>query len=284
MFIILGATGHIGAAAVAALRDAGENVLAVVHDAAKADALRRRGAEIAEVDIGDADALRAVLRRGRRALLLNPPADPSGDSDAEERRTMRSIVAALDGSGLEKVVAISTYGAQPGAHLADLGVLYEFEQALAAQPIPVAINRGAYYMSNWDGLIDAARGGTLPTMLPADLIVPMVAPEDLGRAAVRRLRSPIDDIGIRHIEGPARYTPQDVADAFAAALGRPVALDRTPPEQWREAFRALGFSDAAADSYARMTEVTVGEPELPDDPDRDTITLQTYIADLVARS
>ena len=39
------------------------------------------------------------------------------------------------------------------------------------------MHRAAYYMSNWDGLLDAVRSaGKLPTMYAADLAIPMVAP------------------------------------------------------------------------------------------------------------
>ena len=63
---------------------------------------------------------------------------------------MRSIVEALRDTALEKIVAESTYEAQPVEHAGDSGVLYEMEKALAAQSIPHSIVRAAYYMSNWD--------------------------------------------------------------------------------------------------------------------------------------
>ncbi|TGR60102.1 NmrA family transcriptional regulator, partial [bacterium M00.F.Ca.ET.194.01.1.1] len=93
----------------------------------------------------------------RRAFLLNPPADPATDTDAEEQKTVAAIVTALAGSGLEKVVAESTYGAQPGEGIGDLSVLYGFEQKLKAQTIPASIIRAAYYMSNWDQALETAR-------------------------------------------------------------------------------------------------------------------------------
>jgi uncharacterized protein YbjT (DUF2867 family) len=91
----------------------------------------------------DVDALRAILRTGRRAFLLNPPADPSTDTDEQERRSVAAILQALEGSGLERVVAESTMGAQPGERLGDLNVLYEFEQGLRRQPIPASVIRRA---------------------------------------------------------------------------------------------------------------------------------------------
>lgn len=258
MFVVLGATGHVGSAVAASLIDRGEKIIAVARHADKAAELKARGAEIASVDVHDVEALRAVLKRGRRAFLLNPPAPFDTDTDVEERATVKAILAALDGSGLEKVVGESTMGAQPGERLGDLNVLYDLEQGLKSQPIPAAINRGAYYFTNWDMQLDTVREtGELSTMFPADFVLPMVSPADLGRAAAERLLSSASDTGIRDIEGPERYSSADVAEAFAAALGRPVKAVVTPRSDWVAAFRKMGFSQPAADSYAAMTAATL---------------------------
>ena len=129
MHIILGGTGHVGSVAAAALLRQGEAVTVVTRDEGKAAFLAEQGAEVAVADVRDIEALRQVFRRGRRAFLLNPPADPSTNTDAKERETVAAIVAALEGSGLEKVVAESTYGAQPGEGIGDLSVLYGLEQS-----------------------------------------------------------------------------------------------------------------------------------------------------------
>ena len=284
MFVVLGAGGHVGSAVAQTLLDAGEAVTVVVHHADKAAAWRAKGAEAAVADVLDPDGLRAVFRRGRRAFLLNPPAAPSTDTDVEEHRTFAGIVRALDGSGLEKVVVESAYGARPGQRCGDLTVLHDFEKALAGQSIPATVQRAAYYMSNWDALLDQARQGVLPTLLPADLVLPMVAPIDLGRAAADFLREPLGQEGIRYVEGPARYSPADVAAAFADALGRPVELEVAPRDQWDAVYRQQGFSEPAAASYARMTQVTIDAVFEPDNPRRGSVTLERYIAGLVSRS
>ncbi|WP_352558698.1 NAD(P)H-binding protein [Mesorhizobium sp. M0129] len=157
MHVILGGTGHVGSAAAMALLRQGEDVTVVTRDESKAAWLVEQGAEAAVADVLDVEALREVLRRGKRAFLLNPPADPSTDTDAEERKTVGAIAAALEGSGLEKLVVESTYGAQAGEGVGDLTVLYGLEQKLKAQAIPASINRAAYYMSNWDQALETAR-------------------------------------------------------------------------------------------------------------------------------
>ena len=234
---------------------------------------------MAMTDAEDVKSLRAVFQRGRRAFLLNPPADPSGDTDAIELRTIANILAALEGSGLEKVVAASTYGARPGHGTGDLTTLWAFEDGLRKQAIPAAINRGAYYMTNWTGLADSVRrSGQLPSLFPASTLMPMVAPLDLGEAAASRLLGPVDHDDLWHVEGPERYTPQDVADAFAKALGRQVTLDVAPRRQWETVCKSLGFSDAAAQAYVRMTGWSLdndfGKPERPV---RGSVTLLDFI-------
>jgi hypothetical protein len=74
-----------------------------------------------------------------------------------------------------------------------------------------------------------------------------------------------------------------VADAFAAALKRPVEIDVVPRAQWEAAFKAIGFSTAAAHSYARMTAATLDEHyEMPGEPERGIVTLQTFVNESVA--
>lgn len=281
----MGGTGHVGSATADSLLARGEAVTIMTRSAQHADEWRRKGADIAEADVEDVASLRSALRLGRRAFLLNPPADTSADTDAVERRTVAKILAALEDSGLEKVVAESTGGAQPGARIGDLNVLWELEQGLQTGPIPAAINRAAYYMSNWDGQLDRIRStGELSTLFPADLAIPMVAPRDLGEVAAARLVSSLDDAGVRYVEGPRRYSSNDVAEAFAKALGQPVKVKVTPRDQWKQAFLGMGFSEAAAESYARMTAVSIDDGfDLSDDPLRGSTTLDDYIADLVAK-
>ena len=286
MYIVMGATGHVGSAVAETLLAMGEPVGIITHDPEHADSWRDTKAEMIEADVNDVPSLRAALLRGRRAFLLNPPADIKTDTDRVERSTIANILDALSDSGLEKIVAESTAGAQPGDRIGDLNVLWEFEEGLRSQPIPAAINRAPYYFSNWDEQLGSIREtGKLHTMYPADLALPMAAPRDLGKAAADRLLSPAAEAGVRYVEGPDRYSSTDVAQAFAEALGRAVEVVVTPREQWEAAYRKLGFSEPAANSYARMTEVSLDSGfDYDGRAIRGATTLDEYIRQLVARS
>ena len=209
-YVVMGGTGHVGSATAAELLRRGEEVVIVTRDARRARqrcaAAGLEKAEFVEANVMTPMRCGRHFRHGVRALLLNPPADPKLDTDATERHTVAKILEAVNASGLAKVVAASTGGAQPGECLGDLNVLWELEQGLARTAIPSAINRAGYYMSNWDDQLDSVRtSGKLHTMFPADLPIPMVSPRDLGIFAADRLCSSLDDTGIRHIEGPRRY-------------------------------------------------------------------------------
>lgn len=280
MYIVMGATGNVGGAVAETLLKKGEDVAVVTRERDRADIWRKKGASVLKADVEDIASLKAAFQKGKRAFLLNPPADPSGDNDAVERRTISNILAALDGADLEKVVAASAYGARQGEPAGDLTTLWDLEEGLRKRSIPAAINRGAYYMTNWVGLADTVReSGKLPTMFPSDFAMPMVAPRDLGEAAAERLCSPITDVGIRHVEGPRRYTPRQVADAFARALGRDVELEVAPREAWQEIYKAMGFSAASAKSYTRMTAITLDENfDKPAPLELGKVTLDEFIA------
>ena len=109
MFVVRAATGHIGSELVNLLDAAGEKVIAIVHDAGKTHDIRTANVEPIVLDVGKTAPLHDLFRRGRRAFLLNPTADPGSDTDAAETATARAITDALPGSGLEKIVVASTW-------------------------------------------------------------------------------------------------------------------------------------------------------------------------------
>lgn len=138
--------------------------------------------------------------------------------------------------------------------------------------------RGEALVSVSHGSETARRSGELHSMFPSDLPIPMVAPEDLGKAAAARLVSGLDDVGVRSIEGPARLTSAQVADIFARVLGREVRLVVAPRDQWEAVFRSQGFSAEAAKSYARMTGACIDQGfDAPADAWRWTTTLEAYL-------
>lgn len=95
------------------------------------------------------DELHNLLTRANEFYILNPPANPALNCDSEEHKTIAAIILVLQQTQFEKFIVQSTYGAQKGDSIGDLGSLYELQEAVT-QFYPLAIIvRAAFYMSNW---------------------------------------------------------------------------------------------------------------------------------------
>jgi uncharacterized protein YbjT (DUF2867 family) len=286
MHIVSGATGHVGAFVANALLERKESVTVILHHPEKAARWQQKGAQVAIADVLDTQKLQEIFQSGKRFFLLNPPAAPNTDTVSKELETLGSMLQALKGSDIEKVVGESTYGAQAGEGIGDLGVLYKMEQELKASAIPHSIIRAAYYMSNWDAaLATAVKEGKVHTLYPVDFKLPMVAPKDIGKIAARLMLAPINHTGLHYVEGPEMYSAADVAAAFALALGKPVQAVETPPAQWEQLLTSNGFSKPAAASMMAMTDIILkGAYTKPNLPERGSTTLSQYIAALVRKA
>jgi uncharacterized protein YbjT (DUF2867 family) len=283
MYIILGATGHVGSAVAETLLTQGEQVTVITRDKSKLEEWKQKEAEVAVADVHNVDELRQIFRGGQRLFLLNPPALPSTDTVAEERKSMHSIISALEGSGIEKIVAESTYGAQAGNGIGDLGVLYEMEQKLAETSIPATIIRAAYYMSNWDAYLQTIeKENKIYTLYPSDFKLPMVAPEDIGRFAAKLLRESVEKTGLYYVEGPIHYSANDVAGAFSEALDREVRAEVVERNEWVPFLTGVGFSEKAAEAMAAMTEITLNAKyEVSNFPVRGETSIREHVQKLI---
>lgn len=283
MHVVLGATGHVGSAVLKKLIEAGEQVLAITHSPDHGSDLRSLGAEVALADIHDVEMLTQALMRGHSAFILNPPGQISADSVSQELNSAHAIIKAVNNSGLKKIVLESTQGAQLGRAIGDLGVLYELEQGLRNTGIPMSVTRAGFYMSNWDSQLNNARAGRIESLFPADFRMPMAAPEDLGAFNAEKMLRPLElTFELHDFSGPVDYSAQDVARAFAKALGHPVDIDVIPQNKWIEYFEEQGFSSVSAKSYAHMSEIAFyKEYQVAKHPVRGSTTIDAYIERLV---
>ncbi len=75
---------------------------------------------------------------------------------------------------------------------------------------------------------------------PADKVFPMVATKDVGALLAELIRQDWTGTRVVELEGPARVSPNDLAQTFAAALGRPVRVETVPRASWEGLFRSQG--------------------------------------------
>ncbi len=243
MYAITGITGQVGGAVARALMPAGQQVRAVVRDAAKGAEWAQRGCEVAVAALDDAQALTKAFADVEGVFFLLPPVFDPTPGFAEARRVVTAVREALESAQAGRVVSLSTIGAQSARpNLLQQHTLQE--QSLGTLPVPIAFLRAAWFMENaaWD-VAPASTTGVIPSFLyPLDKPVPMVATADIGRVAAELLQERWQGKRIVELEG-ARLAPNDVAAGFARVLGRDVRMEVVPRATWEALFRSQGMQN-----------------------------------------
>ena len=244
MFAITGITGNVGGEVARNLLAANQHVRAVVRDARKGESWAQCGCDLVSADINDVSALSAAFKGAVGVFVLVPPNfDPSPDF-REAHATAASVRSALESARPDKIVYLSTIGAQ----VTRLNLLTQhtiIERALGELSIPTTFLRPGWFMENsaWD-VAPATKEGVIPSFLhPLDKPFPMVATADIGRVAAELLREVWKGHRVVELEGPHRVTPNEIATKFAELLGHPVRMEVVPRGTWESLFKSQGMKN-----------------------------------------
>jgi len=243
MVAVTGITGKVGSRVARGLLAQGQSVRAVVRSRAKGDEWAALGCDVFVTSIDDAEAMTEAFRGVDGVFLMTPPNYDPESGFPDTQRNAAALRTAIEESRPTKVVFLSTVGAQvtePNL-LNNSGMT---EAMLRTVPVPVAFLRAAWFMENaaWD--IESAKNGVVHTFLqPLDHRIPMVATEDIAQTAVELLGQSWNGVRIVELEGPERYSANDVAAALASALRTPVRNEIVPRSTWEELFRSQGMKN-----------------------------------------
>jgi len=230
-----------------------------VRDAAKGVPWEARGCEVMLAEMEDAEALATAFADAEAVFIL-----PPSDFDPElgypgARRVIEAVYKALEMARPSRVVCLSSIGADAEEDnlLTQRKLL---EQALATLPMPVTFLRPAWFIDNaaWD-VASARDEGVIHSFLaPLDKRFAMVAAQDVGVTAAALIREQWTNVRVVELEGPQRVSPDELAAAFAAALGRPVRAELVPHEQWDALFRAQGLRNTTPASACSTASTKAG--------------------------
>ena len=246
MYAITGITGKVGGNVACTLLAAGLPVRAVVRDAGKGRPWVEKNCEVAIASIDDADGLTKAFSGVDGVFLMTPPDFDPEPGFPKTHEAIAAVKAAISAAQPAKVVFLSTVGAQ----VAEFSLLNNSkitEEGLRSASVPVAFLRAAWFMENssWD--VEAARAGVVRSFLqPLDHPIPMVATADIGSTAANLLRESWAGLRIVELEGPRRYSANNIAAGFAEALGRAVRMEPVPRDTWESLFRSQGMKHPLA--------------------------------------
>lgn len=243
MFAITGITGKVGGQVARGLMAQGHKVRAIVRDRAKGEEWAALGCKLSVVSLDDAVAMTKAFSGVEGVFLMTPPNYDPEPGFPDTRRNAEAIRTAIEKSCPQKVVFLSTVGAQA----TELNLLNNSgitEEMLRTVSVPVAFLRAAWFMENaaWD--VESAKTGVVHSFLqPLDHKIPMVATSDIAQTAVELLGESWQGVRIVELEGPERYSADDVAAAFSNTLDIPVRNQVVPRASWEKLFSTQGMKN-----------------------------------------
>lgn len=254
MFFVAGITGHVGGAAARQLLRQGKNVRALVRDPKKAADWEKQGVELLSGDLNDSAVVARGLQGVEGAFILIPPAMTPQPGFPEAKATIASYREALKKTPPPRVVALSSVGSQQTSGLGLITTTHLMEEALADVSMPIAFVRAGSFMENYAyGLQSGAATGWLDVFLtPTARKIPVIATDDIGKEVAQLLVSGWR--GKKIIELGTRISPDELASAIGAALGREVKARSIPRENWNAAAQGLGMDPKLAGPFLEMND------------------------------
>lgn len=260
---VMGASGRTGGAIARRLLDAGLQLRVLARRAEPLAPLAARGARVLTGTADDATFLAAAFA-GADAVYTLMPFDPAAAGYAErQQRQGEAIAQALRASGVRRVVALSSLGAEVPRGTGVLEALHAQEARLRAIPgLDLLLLRPAYYMDNLVEQLPAIRAnGAWTDTLDPGRAQPFVATADVAAAAAQALiaRDWQGEV-VRELLGAADLTPREVAAIVGAAIGVPdLPYVRLGDREMEAALVEAGFApDAAALSVALTQAMNSG--------------------------
>jgi NAD(P)H dehydrogenase (quinone) len=238
-FLVTSAAGKTGAAASIQLLARGYPVRAFVHRLdERSEALRRHGAEIFTGSLNDIRDVRQALQGVQRAYFCAPLLPGCLNASA-------IFAAAAQEHKLEAVAVMSQWLSDPRHPSIHTREMWLADAVFAGMSgIEVATINPGWFADNYMAVMEpAAQFGLMPMPLGDGLNAPP-SNEDIARVIVGALTDPARHGGKTYRPtGPKLLAPQDIATAFARALGRPVKYQNAPIKLFSKVAKAMGFPD-----------------------------------------
>jgi len=287
-YTLIGATGNVGSVAATKLLARGHTVRAYVRSEAHAESWRKRGGQPFLGDLHDASALTKAFSGADGAYLMTPTWFAADDMFAENERALDALDEALGKSSPRRVVMLSSIGAHRPHGTGAILKLHAMERRFARLANVTSIRAG-WFMENYVGLVPhISEYGVLSSMLaPLDAPIPMVATVDVGAAVANALGADWSGQRVVELEGPRRYSPNDVAMTFAKVLGSAVQAGVLPETRWTETWLSWGLTRGSANAMSEMLRgfnegwITFERPE--GETTTGATSLENVLGEFVAR-
>ncbi|MDK2709855.1 SDR family oxidoreductase [Enterobacter cloacae] len=245
MIAITGATGQLGRLVIEQLLKTvpANQIVAIVRNPAKAEALSQQGIVVRQGDYTDQAALTTALKGVKKLLLIS-------SSEVGQRATQhQNVINAAKAAGVTFIAYTSLLHADNsplGLHVEHVAT----EKALATSGIPYALLRNGWYTENYLAsappalehgvFIGAAGEGKIASATRADYA-----------AAAAKVVSEEGHAGkVYELAGDSAWTLSDLAAELSKQSGKPVVYQNMSEADFAAALKSVGLPAGLADMLA----------------------------------
>lgn len=251
MYLVTGASGHMGQAVIASLindhKIPATRIIATTRKPETLAALAAKGVQVRAADFDNTGSLEKAFAGAKRMLFISTDAM---DRPGRRLEQHRNAVSAAEKSGVKHLLYTSMPGPETSAVLFapdHLGT----EQAIAASAIPGwSILRNTWYFENLlHGVPHALQSGTWYTAA-GDGKIAHISRADLARTAAAVLAGTSSGKATYTLTGTRGYTTAEIAKLIADAVGKPLAVIQVSEDALVQGMTSAGLPEPVARIFA----------------------------------
>lgn len=258
MIVVTAATGHIGKVLVEELLRRKEKVRALGRDPKKLEPLAKAGAETLSLDLTDPAAVKKSFQGAEAVFTLVPPNYAAPNLLDYYGKIGQVYVDALKDTGVKWVVNLSSIGAHLPEKTGPIKALHQLEQKLnTLSDVNILHLRPPYFMENLFVNLGLIKGkGINGSPLKADLVIPMIATQDIARFAAERLaKRDFKGHTVLELHGQRELSMTEATRALGKAIGKPdLPYIQFPYDEALKAMTTMGLSQSVAESLIEMNQ------------------------------
>jgi NAD(P)H dehydrogenase (quinone) len=250
MFLVTGATGHLGSAVVSQLlkNTAVDNIVAFARDENKATHLKEKGIEVRLGAYDDISSLALAMQRIEKVLLISG----NGPTRLQQHK---NVVAAAKKAGVKHIVftSIALRDMKTAALRPLMEDLYQAEDFIKESGLTYTILRNTLYAGAtplYGGEKVITRGIDLPT---GNGKVPFALRSEMGEAATNTLLQNGHENQTYELTANDLYSYVDVAHELSALSGKKVNYTDADPTTFPAKLKEFGLPEIVVSLVTRFS-------------------------------
>lgn len=250
MIYVTGGGGFVSGEIVRGLTAAGQQVRVLAASAEEGKASEGPGIEVVVGDRRQPETFAHTLKGVTTALLLTRNAQDLVEMDAKFSQAAKA-------AGVNRIVKISAFGANPDAEKGAKRVHGQSEEAVKQAGLKWTFLRPQFFMQNMLWFINEVKTkGTISLPMKSGR-VGMIDYRDIAAVAVKCLIDEAHEGQIYPLSGPELISIHDIAEQLTRAVGAPIKYNDLPPEEFKQLLMTMGrplwHAEDMTLSYTKMS-------------------------------